>query len=89
MGVHDTKAHKGEVKMKPKVRRTHVEFNNRKDERKRDLDVLSFIQKGEGSKKLKKEWRSHTSRHVMLSFYMTYLLSVTILKSHIFTHSTI
>ncbi|KAL4490809.1 hypothetical protein ABPG72_021863 [Tetrahymena utriculariae] len=54
MGTYDKKAHKDEVKMKPKVRRQNVEFDNRKDEKKRDLDILDFIQKGEGSKKLKK-----------------------------------
>jgi len=55
MGVYDKKAHKDEIKMKPKARRQNVEFSSRKDEKRRDLDILTFIQKGEGSKKLKKD----------------------------------
>lgn len=43
MGTYDKKAHKDEVKMKPKARRQHVEFETRKDEKRRDLDILDFI----------------------------------------------
>lgn len=42
MGTYDRKV-KDEVKMKPKVRREHADFNNRKDEKRRDLDILDFI----------------------------------------------
>ena len=43
MGVYDKKAHKDEVKMKPKARRQHVDFSSRTDEKRRDLDILGFV----------------------------------------------
>ncbi|EGR32592.1 ribosome biogenesis regulatory, putative [Ichthyophthirius multifiliis] len=54
MGTYDQKAHKDEVQTKTKKRRINPEFTNFKEEKKRNMDILDFIQKGDIVKKLKK-----------------------------------
>jgi len=53
-GLFDKKAHKEEPDVRKKVRNTAPTFKNTKDENKRNLDILEYVEKSGGSKKVAK-----------------------------------